>query len=391
MTPATVHHVFPYDPAHLGLSVDAWWASQLQRWPLAAVSETHEADRTNVHVIGPHRQTLISRLTLHVHPGLFTGPRYRRWGDDWSHSLGRALRDLGPADLCYVHLNDYASARLCLRAASKARTVTVFHGLGVGHWDPPTQAADKLIFLREEAVTQFLEEGAADYRLELVTPSVDRRLLYRSGRDLTETPKIGFVGRLEPSKGIAELAAAMRQLSLKSFDVRLDIIGTDTSESSQLFSKMKDRVRLYGEQPSTAVAAMLKSWDVLAVPSYTEGCPLVVLEALAAGVHVVAIESVLPRRLEQLPLVIAGPRDAFADNLVHALQIARGTGRWSAPSVDVVPGHQEGAAVWDRLAASTHRVDRRPRPSIRPYVGRWRRLVARASRWQFPPNVLHQG
>ena len=47
----TVHHVFPYDPGHLGLTLEQWWRGQLLRWPLAAVARSRSAADTVVHVI----------------------------------------------------------------------------------------------------------------------------------------------------------------------------------------------------------------------------------------------------------------------------------------------------------------------------------------------------
>jgi len=48
------------------------------------------------------------------------------------------------------------------------------------------------------------------------------------------------------------------------------------------------RVRLLGRRPNAEVAAWMSAADVLCLPSLREGCPNVVLEALASGRPVVA-------------------------------------------------------------------------------------------------------
>jgi teichuronic acid biosynthesis glycosyltransferase TuaC len=101
-----------------------------------------------------------------------------------------------------------------------------------------------------------------------------------------------FVGRLDAAKGIEELLEAFASLASRRPNLRLAFVG-DGPGSGHLRSKAKDlaledRVILNGACPSHKVAQWLAAANVLALPSYNEGYPNVVIEALSCGRPVIA-------------------------------------------------------------------------------------------------------
>lgn len=103
-----------------------------------------------------------------------------------------------------------------------------------------------------------------------------------------------FVGTLLKTKGLHELVVAFQGLAARRPNVRLAIIGEG------IFSKvlrrlvaesgLGDRILMLGRKPSSEVGAWMRAADVFCLPSYSEGCPNVVVEALACGVPVVATD-----------------------------------------------------------------------------------------------------
>ena len=100
---------------------------------------------------------------------------------------------------------------------------------------------------------------------------------------------VGFVGRLEESKGVDVLLRALPAVLRVRPDVRLVVVGTGPEEG---------RLRCLAEQLGIDAAvrflgfrddarALLTRFDLLVVPSRTDGSPLVVHEALEAGVPVI--------------------------------------------------------------------------------------------------------
>jgi glycosyltransferase involved in cell wall biosynthesis len=104
---------------------------------------------------------------------------------------------------------------------------------------------------------------------------------------------ITFVGNLVYEKGSDVLIEAMGRLrATGSRDVRVALIG-DGTQKQALLSRcdalgIGDRVSFAGRQSPDDVALWLSASDMLCLPSRREGCPNVVLEALASGRPVVA-------------------------------------------------------------------------------------------------------
>ncbi len=97
------------------------------------------------------------------------------------------------------------------------------------------------------------------------------------------------VGRLSPEKGLAGLLEAFAAIDA---DAELRIIG-DGPERDALEAKvaalgLSDRVTFVGRLPSSGVIAELLYADAFAMASFMEGLPVVLMEALAMGVPVIA-------------------------------------------------------------------------------------------------------
>jgi glycosyltransferase involved in cell wall biosynthesis len=106
-----------------------------------------------------------------------------------------------------------------------------------------------------------------------------------------EAPVIGFVGRLTKDKGIRELAEAYLSLRADISELRLLLVG-EMEDGDPLPAQIRNLIENdwgivrtgFVQDPFYYHHAM----DVLALPTYREGFPTVVLEAHAAGKPVVA-------------------------------------------------------------------------------------------------------
>jgi glycosyltransferase involved in cell wall biosynthesis len=107
-------------------------------------------------------------------------------------------------------------------------------------------------------------------------------------------PVVGFVGRIEPRKGVLDLLEALPELWRAQPQARVVVIGDDDFDASDSYRRevlaraegLGDRLLMLGSVPR---ADRLMPWfDVLAVPSREEAFGRVAAEALAAGVPVVA-------------------------------------------------------------------------------------------------------
>jgi glycosyltransferase involved in cell wall biosynthesis len=134
-----------------------------------------------------------------------------------------------------------------------------------------------------------------DYRVEEVgvIPNVTGGLdVAPSGSLEGEPGYLLFVGRLRIRKGVEVLLEALRELRGRIPGTRLRIAG-DGEHRAALERRvdelgLRDAVSFLGSCDGARVRTLLREAAALVVPSIYEGMPLVVLEAMDAGVPVVA-------------------------------------------------------------------------------------------------------
>lgn len=107
----------------------------------------------------------------------------------------------------------------------------------------------------------------------------------------SEPPTIVALGRLSPEKGFSVLFDAMARLREAGVAARLVLIG-DGPERRPLEAAIErlglaGHVTLAGELSPAAVRAALREADIFCLPSFSEGLPVSIMEAMAAGVPVV--------------------------------------------------------------------------------------------------------
>ena len=110
-------------------------------------------------------------------------------------------------------------------------------------------------------------------------------------------PVVGFVGRIEPRKGVLDLLAATRVLITRVPEVRVVIVSGPELESNRRYEKrVREEAAALGDSVVVSGpvddARRLMSWfDVLCVPSLVEPFGTVAAEALAAGTPAVVTDS----------------------------------------------------------------------------------------------------
>lgn len=107
-----------------------------------------------------------------------------------------------------------------------------------------------------------------------------------------EIKKLVFVGRLAAAKGLDVLLEAVRLVREAGRDVELRIIGDGPDrarlETASDAMGLGGCVRFEGALPNERVAAILAESDAFVMASFAEGVPVVLMEAMAAGVPVIA-------------------------------------------------------------------------------------------------------
>jgi glycosyltransferase involved in cell wall biosynthesis len=229
--------------------------------------------------------------------------------------LSRLLRRVR-VDLLHTHVHVAANVlgRLAARAAGTAvvshlhienhfRSQRVARAPLMGLDNASAHLCARLIAVSEATRTAFLRQGFPTGKLETIYNGVDARAIEAAPpsslrRELgipEDAIVIGHVGRLAPVKGQRELIEAVARLLPAHRSVRLLVVGRDLERGGAYERELARfaaslgvgaAVAFAGYRPNAAAA--LREVDVLALPSWIEGLPLVVLEAMAHGKPVVA-------------------------------------------------------------------------------------------------------
>lgn len=120
-----------------------------------------------------------------------------------------------------------------------------------------------------------------------------QNLVGQSWPGLANAPYVLFMSRLHPKKGLDILLEAWAQITSKYPDWRLVIAGPDEGGYLQMLRQMVDRLGLQntvlfvGFVSGDQKTALLQNASIFTLPSYSEGVPTAVIEALGYGLPVV--------------------------------------------------------------------------------------------------------
>lgn len=223
--------------------------------------------------------------------------------------LARFMRK-DPPQVFHTHLfkSDF-HGRLAARLAGVPVVVSTLHNNDVwannwvmGHLYGATAVwANRLIAVSEEVRTFHLQKtGVPSEKLMVIENAVDVNAF--TGHEeaakgvraefgiAPDVPLFGIVGRLKPQKNVSMFLQAAVEILQKQPNARFLIVG-----DGPLMSELKIQARDLNLYPAVVftgmrkdVSAILAALDVLALSSLWEGLPVILLEAMASSLPVVA-------------------------------------------------------------------------------------------------------
>jgi glycosyltransferase involved in cell wall biosynthesis len=153
--------------------------------------------------------------------------------------------------------------------------------------------------------------GVARERIAIVPNGVDASLFHpgdraQARRELglpLDGRVVVYVGRLVRDKGVLDLLAAFATLAARDPRLTLVLVGDGAlrAECAAEAERMGPSLRLAGARPLDEVPRWLAAADLFVLPSWNEGTPNVLLEALACGRRAVAT------RVGGIPDVMTSP------------------------------------------------------------------------------------
>ena len=229
----------------------------------------------------------------------------------------RLTRLLGRLDIDLLHTHVHVAANIVGRiAARRAGAAVVSHLHIANHFRRQRLARAPLVLLdnrtarlcaRLIAVSNatrdaFVRQGFPPNMIETIYNGVDVAAIsstpstgLRAELGIAEDELvIGHIGRLAPVKGQRELIESLARLLPRRRKLRVVLVGRDI-ETGGAYERELERLAASTAVESAVTlagprsgAAVVQEFDVLALPSWIEGLPVVALEAMAHGKPVVA-------------------------------------------------------------------------------------------------------
>ncbi|HWZ91645.1 MAG TPA: glycosyltransferase family 4 protein [Polyangiaceae bacterium] len=211
----------------------------------------------------------------------------------------------------------------------------------VARWPGPRRClkwalprAERVVAVSRALAEAAVALGVAPDRIDLVPNGIDRTSF--KPRDRREArralglpldgPMVLYVGHIAAAKGAFDLVHAFAAARHGSNGARLVMVGDGSAleECREMAHRLTDTISFVGAQPHERISTWLAACDLLALPSWNEGMPNVVLEALASGRRVVATRvGGIPEVVTDELGILVPPRDVSA--LTRALETALGT------------------------------------------------------------------
>lgn len=224
---------------------------------------------------------------------------------------------------------------------------------------PILQDADALLALTEDMKKKMREIHNREIFVVPNGVDLERFKISSGGKKKGNAKTIVFVGRLYPIKGVQYLIEAMAVVHREMPDVKLVLVG-DGVERSRLVELSKrlnlnDCIKFEGQVPQAKIPQIMHQADVFALSSLSESFGIVNIEAMAAGLPIVATNvGGIPYIVEEGVngyLVKAKNPDAIAARILILLQNDEIHEKMSA-------NNREKAELytWDKVAGTVERI-----------------------------------
>lgn len=304
------------------------------------------------------------KVSYYNYPAL---PLVSRPFNGWtaSRALLPAVRDFAP-DLifsCFLYPDGYAALKIGKALAIPVVAMSI--GSDINRIGDPISAmhtrtvlreADFLVAVSGDLCSKAVAMGASPEKARAVVNGCNLAVFHPMDR-LAARQKLHldpaaeaviYIGRMDVKKGLRELVEAAALLHPERANLHVYLVGEGPDRSLIEYSIQAHNAASYiHPMPSCAfddVAVWMAAADLVTLPSYMEGCPNVVLEALASGRPVVAtkvggIPEIMSGECGQL--VPPGESVALAQALALVLDKS-----WDAEAISA-----HGSRSWETVAA----------------------------------------
>lgn len=152
---------------------------------------------------------------------------------------------------------------------------------------------DRILALSHGQAAQIREiYGIAAERIDIVGGGYDETLFMLGSKTAAPPVHLLYAGKLSLAKGVDWLLRVF--IGLKDRGLHLHLAGSGAGEETrqclELAGQLGAGVTVHGRMSQQQLARLMGSCHIFVLPSFYEGLPLVLLEALAAGCRIIATD-----------------------------------------------------------------------------------------------------
>jgi glycosyltransferase involved in cell wall biosynthesis len=262
----------------------------------------------------PYRSTVFSTMD--------EGQR-RAYRKAWTDHLGPLIESFAP-DLIHSH-HVWLMSALLKDLAPAVPVVTQCHATGLRQMQLCPKLArgvregcarnERFLVLHEGHAAQLAEAlGIEPESIRVVGAGYREDLFHARGREVSPGPRLLYIGKYSAAKGLPWLLDSVERMTGGVPGLELHVAGSGAGGEAEALRERMEAMAplavLHGQIAQPELAELMRRCAVCVLPSFYEGVPLVLVEALAAGCRLVA--TALP-----------GVLDPLARHLGPALRLVR--------------------------------------------------------------------
>ena len=218
--------------------------------------------------------------------------------DGKASAVRRAVDDLDPDLIICHHL--FLLTALVRKHFPDRRVIGISHGTDLRQMvncdnlrelvRPYIAKLDMALALHEEQRNQIMELfGLEESKVAVIGSGYNDKLFNyedRIERNSGEPVRICYAGKISRPKGVPEMLKALSMLADDSEVPPFELTmagGCQDDALKDALEELPNYVMWLGQIPQPALAELLRRTDIFVLPSYFEGLPLVLIEAMASG------------------------------------------------------------------------------------------------------------
>jgi glycosyltransferase involved in cell wall biosynthesis len=223
------------------------------------------------------------------------------WKAAFSQQLDKAVNEFKPDIILAHHL--WLLSIFTKKRFPSIPMIVITHGTGLRQMEYAKQFSDYVktgcqnidlvLSLNAEQKKQIIQKYNYPAEKIIITGTgYNSDYFFHEPKPYSDTVKIVYAGKLSPAKGIHSYIRAISEL--KSLNLQFAMIGSaNQDETSLVYEMVADThhpIMFTGALPQSELAVYFRASNIFVLPSFFEGLPLVLVEAIACRLHIVVTD-----------------------------------------------------------------------------------------------------